>query len=232
MNNEIKESLSKQGADTVNFIDISSFPDKQRLSFKKAILFCIALSKEYVIAIRNGKEIDYDNDEYLSKELKVEKLADWLAEYIRQKGFKALSQSEESNLKNGYIEQAYIDPNLQQGISFLPLKAIARIGGLGFIGKSNLLVTEKYGSAFVMCAVLTDAPVVTKNHPVIEPKCGSCEACVVNCPANALLGNEWSTQGGRGAVVDVSKCCCALMCMVCCPWTTRYAENLAFPPQI
>ena len=73
---------------------------------------------------------DYDNDEYLTKELKVEKMADWLADYIYRKGFNALSQSEESNLNTGYIEQAYIDPELRQGISFLPLKAIARLGGL------------------------------------------------------------------------------------------------------
>ena len=104
----------------------------------------MSLSKKYILDIRSGKDIDYDNDEYLIKELKIEKLADWLAEYIHRKGFNALSQSEASNLKTGYIEQAYVDPELRQGISFLPLKAIARLGGLGFIGKSNLLVTEEY----------------------------------------------------------------------------------------
>jgi len=225
MNDEIKKVLFDNGADIVQFVDISSFPKEQTLDFEKAIVFCTALSKEYVIDIWNGKEIDYDNDEYLTKELNIEKLADWLADYIRQKGFQALSQSEESNIKNGYIEQAYIDPELRQGISFLPLKAIARVGGLGFIGKSNLLVTEEYGSAITMCAVLTDAPILTENAIVIESKCGSCEACVANCPANALRGNEWTISGGRESVVDVSKCCCALKCMVFCPWTLKYAKS-------
>ena len=226
MNNELKQALLEQGVNIIRFVDISNFPKEQTLGFERAIIFCMALSKEYVINIRNGKEIDYDNDEYLAKELKIEKLADWLADYIQQKGFKALSQSEESNLKNGYVEQAYIDPELKQGISFLPLKAIARIGGLGFIGKSNLLVTEEYGSAFVMCAVLTDAPVLTENSPrIVESKCGSCEACVTNCSANALLGNEWTISGGRESVFDVAKCCCALKCMVFCPWTLKYAAS-------
>ena len=225
MNEEIKKSLLEQGADIIRFVDISCFPKEQSLGFEKAIIFCMILTKKYVTDIRNGKEIDYDNDEYLTKELKVEKMADWLADFIQGKGFKALSQSEESNLKNGYVEQAYIDPELRQGISFLPLKAIARLGGLGFIGKSNLLVTEKYGSAFTMCAVLTNAPIATENFPIIESKCGSCEACVINCPANALLGNEWTIGGARESLVDVSKCCCALKCMVFCPWTVKYASE-------
>jgi epoxyqueuosine reductase QueG len=224
MNDEIKKSLFERGVDVIRFVDISCFPKEQTLGFEKAIIFCMVLSKKYIIDIRYGKEIDYDNDEYLTKELKVEKLADWLADYIRQKGFKALSQSEESNLKNGYVEQAYIEPELKQGISFLPLKAIARLAGLGFIGKSNLLVTEEYGSAFTMCAVLTNAPIAIENFPIVESKCGSCEACVINCPANALSGNEWTISGGRESLVDVSKCCCALKCMVFCPWTLKYAS--------
>ena len=223
MNGEIRDLLRGQGVDIVRFVDISRFPKEQTLGFEKAILFCIALTREYVLEIRNGKEIDYNKDEYLAKELKVEKLADCLADYICQKGFRAVSQSQESNLKNGYIEQAYIDPELRQGISFLPLKAIAWTGGLGFIGKSNLLVTEQYGSAFAMCAVLTDASITPEDFPTIESKCGSCDACVVNCPAKALHGNEWTIGSTRESIVDVSKCCCALMCMVHCPWTLRYA---------
>jgi len=76
-----------------------------------------------------------------------------------------------------------------------------------------------------MCAVLTDAPIFTENAHIIESKCGSCETCAANCPANALLGNEWTISGGREAVVDVSKCCCALKCMVFCPWTLKYATR-------
>jgi len=226
MDNEIKKILLEQSADIIRFVDIRCFPKEQTLGFEKAILFCIALSKKYIIDKWNGEPIDYDNDEYIIKEHKVEKLADRLAVYINQNGFKALSLSEQSNLKNGYIEQTYIDPELRQGISFLPLKAIARAGGLGFIGKSNLLVTEVYGSAFAMCSVLTNAPIITESYPIIASKCDSCEDCIINCPANALSGNEWTIEGGRESIVDVSKCCCALKCMVVCPWTLNYANSV------
>ena len=225
MNDEIMKFLLEHEASIVRFVDISHFSKEQTHGYEKAILFCMALSRQYLVYFLNGKPLDFDNDEYLTKEHKVEELADQLAKYIQGKGFQAHPQSEASNLNNGYIEQAYIDPDLRQGISILPQKAIARAGGLGFIGKSNLLVTEEYGSAITMCSVLTDAPVITEKHPVIESKCGACVACVDNCPANALSGNEWTLGCSRESIVDVSKCCCALKCMVFCPWTIKYANE-------
>jgi len=224
MNDEIERELLERGANIVRFVDISGFPEKQTLGFDKAILFCMTLSKKYILDMLNNMPVD-ENDEFLIKEQKVEGLADWLAGYIKQKGYYAHSQSEKNNTESGYIECAYIDPDLKQGISILPQKSIAHIAGLGFIGKNNLLVSKKYGCAFCMCSVLTDAPVLTTNHPLISSKCGSYEACVKICPANAIHGNEWTLDGGRESLVDVSKCCCGLKCMTICPWTLQYARQ-------
>ena len=226
MNNEIIAELKKRGVDIIRFINISIFPEEQTLGFDKAILFCMVLSRQYIQkVIGNDFQIDYDNDEYLLKEQDVEDMADWLACFLKNKGYTAHSQSEKSNAKSGYIEQAYIDPGLRQGLSILPQKSIARIAGLGFIGKNNLLVTEDYGCAFVMCSVLTNAPVITDNYPVTESGCGTCDACIKACPAKALLGNEWSAEGNREDMVDVSKCSCPLRCMFLCPWTLNYANE-------
>ena len=226
MNNEIKSELFSHGVDIVRFVDISNYPIEQTLGFDRAILFCMVLSKKYVADFLSGKPFDWNNDEYLYKEKKVEDLADWIAGYIQRKGFRAHSQSDGSNKKSGYIEQAYIDPEMTQGISILPQKAIARASGLGFIGKNNLLVTEEYGSAITMCSVLTDAPITPENFPIIESKCGKCNVCVEKCDANALLGNEWTASRSRDDLVDVSKCNCALKCMMECPWTIRYIREL------
>jgi epoxyqueuosine reductase QueG len=223
MNEIIKNELQKRGADIVRFVDISSFSKNLTRGFNKAVLFCMVLSKNFIADMQNNLPIE--EDEYLKKEHDVEVLADWLSDYIKQNGFTAHSQSEKSNTESGYIERAYIDPKLTQGISILPQKSIARIAGLGFIGKNNLLVTKDYGCAFTMCSVLTDAPIITENNPVIESMCGTCDLCVIKCPAKAIQGNEWTINGGRESVVDVSKCCCALKCMVACPWTFKYASQ-------
>jgi len=68
-------------------------------------------------------------------------------------------------------------------------------------------------------------PVTTENHPIIIPQCGTCDECVKSCPAKAIHGNTWDISGERESLVDVSKCCCALKCMIACPWTLRYAKQ-------
>lgn len=223
-NEKIRTILEERGADLIRFVDITDFPKEQTLGFGKAILFCMALSKKYILEA--AIEIPPpEKDEFLIKEQNVEALADWLADYIRQEGYNAHSQSEKSNAENGYIERAYINPDWTQGISILPQKSIARIAGMGFIGKNNLLITKEYGCAFCMCSVLTDIPLITENRPVIPPRCGTCNECVKICPAKAIKGNIWTINGERESLVDVSKCCCALKCMIVCPWTLKYANQ-------
>lgn len=144
-------------------------------------------------------------------------MADWLAGYIQQKVYVAYSQSENNNLQSGNYDK-------KTRTSALPHKTIARIAGMGFIGKSNLLITKEYGSGFCMCTVLTDAPIITEVFPLSTSQCGKCEICRKICPANAIRGNEWSEIGGRENLVDAFKCSCPLKCMINCPWTLKYAE--------
>jgi epoxyqueuosine reductase len=216
MDAEIKNALYERGADIVRFVDISGLPAKQTQGFCKAILFCKALSRKFIIDMRNNLQIEHD--EFVEKEHETDELADWLAAYIRQKGYRAYSQSEQNHMKNGNYDE-------ETRSSILPHKTIARAAGLGFIGKNNLLVTQDYGCTFSMCTVLTDAPISAESHPAFFSKCGKCDVCKKACPAQAIHGNEWTLNGGREAVVDVSKCICTLKCMVNCPWTLRYARQ-------
>lgn len=212
--NNIKKLLSEKGANIVRFVDISSLPANQTQGYMKAIVFCMALSKEFIIAMRDGVKID--RDEFVEKEHETDALADWLAEYLRQIGYRAYSQSEDSHQRNGNFDAKTRSSRLSH-------KTIARLAGIGYIGKNNLLITEEYGCGFSMCTVLTDAPITTENHPPLLSKCGHCDICTQVCAENAILGNEWSELTGREGVFDVDKCTCALKCMVHCPQTLRYA---------
>lgn len=224
MDNELKSILYENGSDIVRFVDVSKLPEKQTQGFTTAILFCMLLSKKFITDMYNNLQTECD--EYLEKEQKVEELADLIALYIQQKGYLAYAQSEKNNLENGYLESGYFSPEIKSGISILPQKTIARLAGLGFIGKNNLLIMDDYGCAFSMCTVLTNAPIPTKQQPIITSKCGDCNICKNVCPAKAIYGNEWTRSGGRENLVDVSKCFCALKCMVNCPWTLKYAGQI------
>ncbi|MCC0648521.1 epoxyqueuosine reductase [Clostridioides sp. ZZV15-6598] len=223
MNDELKSILYNEGVDIIRFVDISEFPINQTRGFSKAILFCIGLSKKFIKDIYNS--LPTDSDEFLEKEEKMEKLADWISEYLQKKGYNAYAQSEKNNIEHRYTERGYIDPKMQSGISPLPHKTIANISGIGFMGKNNLFITEEFGCALSMCTVLTDAPISVEKHPLTASKCGDCNVCVEKCPAKAIHGNAWTYQGGRESIIDISKCFCVLKCMVNCPWSLKYANQ-------
>ena len=67
-------------------------------------------------------------------------------------------------------------------------KHVARAAGLGWIGRNNLLVTERYGSRIRLVTVLTDLP-LTPDSPC-DRGCGSCFACVAACPARAIAEKQ------------------------------------------
>jgi len=65
-------------------------------------------------------------------------------------------------------------------------KAVGRMAGLGWQGKSLLLVNQEYGPRIRLVTVLTDAPLVA-NGPV-QNRCGKCTLCRDACPAGAIKG--------------------------------------------
>lgn len=63
-------------------------------------------------------------------------------------------------------------------------KLLAWAAGLGFYGRSTLLVHPVYGARMRYVSVLTNAP-FEAGRP-IEAGCGNCRACIAVCPAQAI----------------------------------------------
>ncbi|MEG0308595.1 MAG: tRNA epoxyqueuosine(34) reductase QueG [Clostridium sp.] len=67
----------------------------------------------------------------------------------------------------------------------LPERYIAAKSGIGFIGKNNTLITEKYGSYVFLGEIITNLKL-----KVDEPKgygCMGCNLCVKKCPTNVII---------------------------------------------
>jgi len=66
-------------------------------------------------------------------------------------------------------------------------REIAGKAGLGWQGRNNLLVSEKYGSQVRLVTVLTDLELESDEPVGLD--CGDCYACVATCPAGAISEN-------------------------------------------
>ena len=64
-------------------------------------------------------------------------------------------------------------------------RAAAVRAGLGWWGKSTLVITPGLGPWFVIGSVVTDAQ-LEEDEPMVR-NCGSCDACLPACPTGALV---------------------------------------------
>jgi hypothetical protein len=63
-------------------------------------------------------------------------------------------------------------------------KKVGHLAGLGWIGRSNLLVHPDFGSRFRLVSVLTDMPLETGKP--LRSGCEECMECLEACPAQAI----------------------------------------------
>jgi epoxyqueuosine reductase len=84
-------------------------------------------------------------------------------------------------------------------------KLAAHLAGLGWIGKSCLLITPQAGPRVRWATVLTDAPLEPTGQPMGE-QCGDCLECVNICPVGAFTGRPFREDELREARYDAREC--------------------------
>ncbi|MBU1062129.1 MAG: hypothetical protein KJ952_05380 [Candidatus Omnitrophica bacterium] len=113
---------------------------------------------------------------YRQANMALDQIAFRITGFIQSKGYRALpvpaSQILDWEKQNAHLSH----------------KEIARLAGLGFIGRNNLLVNPKFGSRIRLVSILTDMPL--KIDMPLEIDCGDCKACIEVCPAGAIKENK------------------------------------------
>lgn len=84
-------------------------------------------------------------------------------------------------------------------------KLAANLAGLGWIGKSCMLITPENGPRVRWSTVLTDAPLEVTSEP-FQTQCGDCRECVDICPVNAFTGEPFREDEPREVRYDARKC--------------------------
>jgi epoxyqueuosine reductase len=85
-------------------------------------------------------------------------------------------------------------------------KMVATRAGLGWIGKTDLFISKKFGPRLRLVSILLKTPLAVQSNPVDKSRCGKCSICVDNCPAKAANGVLWNTTVDRNEFFDAFKC--------------------------
>lgn len=85
-------------------------------------------------------------------------------------------------------------------------KMVATRAGLGWIGKTDLFISKKFGPRLRLVSILLKTPLVHLSNPVDKSHCGKCSICVDNCPAKAANGILWNKTVDRNEFFDAFKC--------------------------
>ncbi|MDD3335358.1 MAG: 4Fe-4S double cluster binding domain-containing protein [Eubacteriales bacterium] len=229
----LRDLLMDGGADLVGFAKVEgkydscaeSIPDFPR--YPHAVSIGVAVPKKVILGIDQGPTMEYW-EAYHELNTKLDSLNRLCAEALRASGANVWGQT--TDVVEEY--DVYRTP--------LPHKTAAVWAGLGFIGKSALFVSPKYGSAVRLSSVLTDAPLhCWMGQPV--SLCGDCTRCTDSCPGHAVSGKRWEAGMKREELFDPLKCRPAARklakdlldkeitlcgkCIQVCPFTQRYLRE-------
>ena len=90
-------------------------------------------------------------------------------------------------------------------LSLFSNKLAPHLAGLGWIGRSCMVITTDRGPRVRWTTVLTDAPLAPTGEPMAQ-RCGACHACVEICPAHAYTGKAFDEAEPREARFNPQAC--------------------------
>lgn len=159
-------------------------------------------------------------DKYYSCLEDIHRITEKVEENIRSDGYKSITldvsgKNEKLDLKSGFNN-----------------KLSARLSGAGWIGKNNLIITEKFGPRLTWATVLTDYPLEDHVGSPQESLCGDCRLCSDACPADAIsntvdckksydaekCGNYLKSRKNEGHPMICG------MCLYVCPFGNEKSE--------
>ena len=194
MQNLLKEKLTELGADLVGFSKLESSPVPGQSNLIYAVTVAVKISDAVLKTIDIRPTQEYFH-EYRSANALLDRITFLGARVIENLGYNAFPIAASQSTND--------DKASYRGL--FPHKTGAVLSGLGFIGKSGLFISSKYGSKVRLATILTDMTVKTEL-PVVSNGCGECDKCVKACPGGALSGKIFQSGMVREDFFSAEKC--------------------------
>ncbi len=195
---ELHRRVLDWGASLVGFADLAGLGSACLSNWPWAVSIALALDPATIAGVRDGPTAEY-YAEYKRTNRALQDLAGRVADGIRDLGHRA------KPIAPTVPEGPEADQWIQSlSVSFQHKTAATR-AGLGWVGKSALLITPGFGPRVRLATVLTDMP-LPAGEPEAVGRCGRCRACVGSCPAGAIRGQEWEAGMPREHIIDARLC--------------------------
>jgi epoxyqueuosine reductase len=194
----LQDRIFDWGASLVGFADLQGVVPSPFSRWPHAVSIAFALDSGVMASLRDGPTVEY-YEEYKRVNLLLNEIAGRGADLISSLGYHAepfTATIVDSSLGDQYEKTL--------SVAFQHKTAATR-AGLGWIGKSTLLVSPKYGPRVRLATVFTDMS-LNVGTPITVGRCGECRACLEACPAGAIKGREWRVGLAREELLDAYAC--------------------------
>jgi len=198
--------------------------------FPFAISVGIALQHSLVDALPHQNDLSvimsYRSQAYDVVNSRLDAITSTLAGLLQAEGYNALPVPASQTVNRNNLTAIFSH------------KLAAHLAGLGWIGKSCLLVTAQSGPRVRWGTILTTAPIAADSNP-LEEQCGECDECVRICPVQAFSGQPYRLGEPRQVRFAARLCSeyfskrekeigysvCGL-CLYVCPHGRKHSRNL------
>jgi epoxyqueuosine reductase len=203
---ELKSHIIDCGVDIVGIADLSSLKNiPVGMNIDLSDLF-----KKYPYAIVVGAQYG---------KIGIRASGDETAVYLEKTAYSIMEYLERNHHQYLVIHpEDEFDPNNRMDL--LSLRILAKQAGIGWQGRSLLIISPVYGPIHRLIAILTNMN-LNPDEPV-QNKCGKCMVCIDQCPKKSLtFCNFYDHPKSREQVLDVKTCLGDSGCMVCilnCPY--------------
>lgn len=195
----IKSHLRSAELFTWGFADLTGLLDSKFADFTSGISIGRRLEDIYVDPVTDGPTMEYYMH-YKEINILLESLSSGITRDLNQNGIESISI--EPSVSTSDLDSKY-SVLLRTDLSH---KMVATRAGLGWIGKTDLLVTKEFGPRLRMVSILTKTKLKPASKPIERSRCGKCNICVDLCPARAANGKLWDITVRREDFFDPWKC--------------------------
>jgi epoxyqueuosine reductase len=196
----VKQNLIPASEYIYGFADLHCMLPRKYSDYPYGISIGRKLDDTIVDNIKAGPTFEYYNHYgTINKELK--ELTEKIHSELKEIGVESMALQPTISFK----EKGY-EKYLQKLTWDVSHKMVATRAGLGWIGKTALFVSNKFGPRLRLVTILLKDDPGIKSVPVGKSKCGKCNICVERCPAGAANGKLWNIKVHRDEFFDAKRC--------------------------